>query len=202
MFHRGVAVASVAAVVLQAIFGLVAGGFSPPREILGRCKATCVLEKGSGYPCPYTPTYPVWFWPNGTFNWVSPYRTGSIVETGSGEFLTSVKERRWLDGQWEAQWFGGNHLFTPASEKNVTHCACYYAKGAGMRKAWYLSNYGIATIENSSHLPVQTVCEPHFKKLQSCPPNNESAFELWGAPWIEAYLGCDPVDRSHPMIFM
>jgi len=167
--------------------------FGPPPEIIGRCDAMCVLEEGSGYPCPYTPTYPVWFSPTGSFNWRAPYRDDSTVELGSGKILSRVKEIHHRNGSWEAQWFGGNHLLAPDSEHNVTHCACYYAKGIGKGQYWYLSNYGVASIENSSHLPVESVCQPYSIK---CPNSNASAFERWGPPWIEAYLGCDPASHS------
>jgi len=166
--------------------------FAPPSEILGVCRATCVLEKGSGYPCPYTPTYPVWFWKNGTFNWEAPYRDGSTVELGSGMLLSQVEEKRQPNGNWQAQWYGGNHLLAPEKLHHVTHCACYYAKGIGMGKYWYLSNYGIKTVPESAHLPVDTVCPSNYQ----CPETNESAFEKWGPPWIEAYEGCDPVQPS------
>lgn len=167
----------------------------PPEEILGMCDATCVLERGSGYPCPYTPTYPVWFWPNGTFNWVAPYRNGSTTEIGNGKILSKVKETRQGDGQWEAQWYGGNHLLEPASLHHVTHCACYYAKGLGMGKSWYLSNYGIAAIPNSAQYPIATVCGQYWLST-TCPQTNASAFERWGPPWIESYLGCSRVPNK------
>lgn len=168
------------------------GSLHVPPEMTGRCLATCVVEKGSGYHCPYTPTYPVWWRANGTFNWRSPYLDGSAVEIGNGQIMSPVMAAHQPNGNWEARWYGGNHLLAPASSKSyhVTHCACYYAKGLGMGQSWYLSNYGIATVKNSAQFPVETVCKPYFAKT-SCPETNASAFQRWGPPWIEAYLGCN-----------
>ena len=53
----------------------------------------------------YTPTYPVWFWPNGTFNWRAPYLNGTAVEVGHGELMTSAVETRHRNGSWEAVWY-------------------------------------------------------------------------------------------------
>lgn len=171
--------------------GVKVAAFSPPAEIVGQCAATCVYEKGSGYPCPYTPTYPVWFRPNGSFHWAAPHRDGTTVEIGDGAILSHVNETRHANGHWQAQWSGGNHLLSGGILHHVSHCACYYAKGIGMGQSWYLSNYGIATIEHSAEMPVGAVCEPYFAKTR-CPESNASAFELWGAPWIESYIGCEP----------
>merc|ERR1712008_649393 len=102
--------------------------------------------------------------------------------------------RREAPAQWQLapQWYGGNHLLAPEQLHLVTHCACYYAKGIGMGKYWYLSNYGIRTVPESAHLPVDKVCPSNYQ----CPQTNESAFEKWGPPWIEAYERCDPVESS------
>lgn len=169
-------------------------GLSPlfvPPEMTGRCLATCVVEKGSGYQCPYLPTYPVWWRANGTFNWRAPYRNGSDVEIGNGQILSPVTEVHHADGSWQARWYGGNHLLAPASSHSyhVTHCACYYAKGLGMGQSWYLSNYAVATVANSAQFAVETVCKPY--NIANCPESNATAFQRWGPPWIEAYLGCN-----------
>jgi len=168
-----------------------AAAFRPPEEILGNCAAMCVYEKGSGYPCPYTPTYPVRFFSDGDFDWRAPYRDGSYVEVGKGKILSTVHETVQADGSWEAQWFGGNQLLAPALLNHVTHCACYYAKGTGMGTYWYLSNYGVAAVPNSTHLTVESVCMPYLANMKHCPASNASAFATFPPPWIEAYKGCD-----------
>lgn len=156
---------------------------SPPPEITGRCTGSCV--KNAAYPCTYVPTYPVWFWANGSFNWQAPYADGSAVEIGHGRILSSVIESRQANGSWQASWYGGNRYIPDPLQ--VTHCACYYAKGTGKGMPWLLSNYGIANVQNSSHLSVEAVCRSHWTQ---CPTTNTSAFRRWGRPWIEIYLGC------------
>jgi len=157
---------------------------TPPAEILGQCTATCV--DNPDYPCMYTPTYPVWFWENGTFTWRAPYLNGSAVEIGQGGMFTAVNEIRHPNGSWTAHWYGGNR-YVP-DPKKVTHCACYYAGGVGRGQRWLLSNFEVAYVPNSFHLSVEEVCRPH---ALTCPPTNASAFERWGPPWVEKYLGCE-----------
>jgi len=124
------------------------------------------------------------------------------VEVGAGQILTPVEETRGNDGHWQGQWSGGNHLLEPSSLHHVTHCACYYAKGDGAGRYWYLSNYGVASIKESAHLPIESVCKPYFDKLGGCPRSNASAFAKWGPPWIEAYEGCVPEPESVLTLFM
>jgi len=156
---------------------------SPPPEICGRCTASCVPNPD--FPCVYTPTYPVWFWPNGSFYWQSPYANGSFVEIGDGRFLSTVQLHRTSSGLWAASWYAGNRVYY-SDGKHATHCGCYYAKGSGMGGPWLLSNYVVADVRNTHMLSIEAVCSKY-----TCPRNNASAFERWGALWAEMYHSCD-----------
>lgn len=166
---------------------------SPPPEICGRCTASCVPNPD--YPCVYTPTYPVWFWPNGSFYWQSPYANGSFVEVGDGRFLSTVELFRESNGFWHGSWYGGNRVYY-SDGQNATHCACYYAHGSGMGGPWLLSNYGVADVWNVQKKSIEAVCSKY-----QCPSNNASAFERWGHAWMESYQSCDrsgAAEHSYP----
>mmetsp|Transcript_2083 Transcript_2083/g.4109 ORF Transcript_2083/g.4109 Transcript_2083/m.4109 type:complete len:195 (-) Transcript_2083:22-606(-) len=165
-----------------------------PAELAGRrCDCTCIPNPHSL--CQYTPTYPVWFWPNGTFKWIAAYRDGSAVEIGNGAMLALVKDSHEAKGSWKASWYGGNHYNPDVLRR--TNCACYYAHGVG--KSWELANYGIAKVQNSSHLTVESVCKSFWT---DCPKSNDSAFERWGPPFIERYVDCQLVDAPSPIVIL
>uniref|UniRef100_A0A7S4PS11 Cellulase n=1 Tax=Alexandrium monilatum TaxID=311494 RepID=A0A7S4PS11_9DINO len=182
-----------AGLLLASLFATSAGD-APPAQIIGRCTATCV---GSAkWPCHYTPTYPVWFRPNGTFNWRAPILNSSAVEVGQGYILSEVAEQQWENGTWAAHYYGGNR-YEP-DPRHVTHCACYYLEGTGYGGPWRLYNYGVADPADTAGEPVSAVCA---RSRVHCPATQAEAAERWGSPFVESYLGCVP-DPGAPEILV
>ena len=157
--------------------------FLTPAPMVGTCNASCTTNKA--FPCVYTPFYPVWFTKDGKYSWRAPYANGTGAEVGQGMILSEVSEKRWRNGTWTARWYGGNS-YEPDLLR-VTHCACYYLVGTGLGKPFLLHNYRVKEALNTSHLPVEDVCDLYHV---DCPENTASARSRFGSPWVESYMGC------------
>ena len=170
-------------IVLCSLVGLCTAWLTPSK-LVGVCTASC--HTNPMFPCIYTPTYSVEFLPDGTFSWNAPYANGSGEEVGHGLILSPVTERRWPNGSWTAQWYGGN-AYKP-DPTNTTHCACYYIAGSP-NGSIVLHNYPVEEAVNTSEgASVREVCNQY---CSDCPEEEHEALEKYGTFWLETLEKCD-----------
>jgi len=138
----------------------------------------------------YVFPYPVEFRAAG-YVWSAPKKDGSATELGVGVLLTKAELKGDAASAWETGYLVAKR-FTPDA-LNSTFCACEYVSRGLPGGPVVLSDYEVATVKNSAHLPFAEVCAP---SARYCPSDNHTAFEVMGAAMTEVFTDCEYISAA------
>jgi len=157
----------------------IATAFTTDLPLLGQCEISW-CSHASKYRLPMQATWHA----NGTFSWVSRFKTKIGDERGLGIISNTPVRTTFPDGSWEISQKIANNVGMHDSNS----CCCeYISGGANPLFPVTLTDYCFLSSNASSW---ERSCE-QFKDA-SCPANNATALTVWtSAPYHELYVNCE-----------